>query len=193
MNPMKKRVSPLLRCALAILALTQLAPALAIDPLNPGRKFNDFWEDEKEWKEAEIEPPAFPADANLVPIYVSAVATNQYLIDKASLAVGGDGVVRYTLVVRTPGGAQNISFEGMRCETREWKTYATGRVTPEGSVWSKARMNQWRPVENKPVNRHHAAISKDFFCPMGNPIYTADEGRDALRRGGHPSVPGVGK
>ncbi len=94
-------------------------------------------------------------------------------------------MVRYVLVVRTSGGAENVSFEGMRCSERSWRLYATG--TRDGQ-WSKARISEWRPIENKPINRHHAALSRDYFCPNVNPILDADEGRNALRLGQHPAA-----
>ena len=143
-------------------------------------------EEEKSWQELEIEPPAFPKQENLREFYVSAVATNKYFIDASTLAVGADGVVRYVLVVKTSGGATNVSFEGIRCKDRSWKHYATGR---SDNAWTKSRAAriEWRPIENKPVNRHHAALSRDLFCPMGNAINTADEGRNALRLGKHPN------
>jgi len=141
---------------------------------------------EKSWHEREVELPAFPQDADLLGFYVSAVATNRYLIDAKSLSVGDDGVVRYTLVVLTAGGATNISYEGIRCAAREVKLYATGR---DDRTWAAVRDPVWRLIENKPVNRHHAALSHDYFCPLGNPIRSASEGRDALKRGKHPDVP----
>lgn len=143
-------------------------------------------EEEKPWQELEIEPPAFPKQENLVEFYVSPVATNKYFIDASTLVAGSDGVVRYVLVVKTSGGATNISFEGMHCKERRWKHYATGR---SDNSWAKSHAVriEWRPIENKPVNRHHAALSRDLFCPMGNPIFTADEGRNALRLGKHPN------
>jgi len=143
-------------------------------------------EEEKPAEELEIEPPAFPRQENLREFYVSAVATNKYLIDASTLAVGADGVVRYVLVVKTSGGATNVSFEGIRCKDRSWKHYATGR---SDGTWAKSRATrvEWRPIENKPVNRHHAALSRDLFCPMGSAINTADEGRNALRLGKHPN------
>ncbi|MDP1733310.1 MAG: CNP1-like family protein [Sulfuritalea sp.] len=143
-------------------------------------------EDEKPWQELEMELPAFPKQENLIEFYVSAVATNKYSIDASTLAAGADGVIRYVLVVQTSGGATNVSFEGMHCKEKSWKHYATGR---SDGTWIKTRAAriEWRPIENKAVNRHHAALSRDLFCPMGNAIYTADEGRNALRLGKHPS------
>ena len=148
------------------------------------RYAGDF-EADKPWQEAEAELPVGPAAASLKQIYVSAMATNTYSVDEATVTVGEDRVVRYVLVVDTPGGARNVSFEGIHCETGKWKHYASGR--PDGS-WSKARVSQWRDIENKPLNPHHAALSRYFFCPNGGPISKAEEGKLALRLGRHPDA-----
>lgn len=137
------------------------------------------------WQELETEPPAYPRAEDLREIYVGPLTANTFLIDASTLSVGNDGVVRYVLVVRTRGGTENVSFEGMRCNERSWRLYATGS---RDGQWSKARISQWRPIENKPINRHHAALSRDYFCPNGNPIHSADEGRNALRLGQHPDA-----
>jgi hypothetical protein len=173
--------------ALLLAGVTMSAAAQNIDPnshVAPNTYQGD--DDEKPWQELEIEPPAFPKQENLIEFYVSAVATNKYFIDASSLAAGADGVVRYVLVVQTSGGATNVSFEGMHCREMRWKLYATGR---SDGTWIKSRAvrTDWRPIENKPVNRHHAALSRDLFCPMGTAISTADEGRNALRLGKHPN------
>ncbi|MEI8162442.1 MAG: CNP1-like family protein [Betaproteobacteria bacterium] len=170
-----------------LLAVAGSAAAQVPGSSGSGRSgYNSNYEDEAPWQEQrDVEPPAFPKPENLREFYVSAVATNKYFIDSSTLAVGADGVVRYVLVVQTSGGATNVSFEGMYCKERSWKHYATGG---SDSNWSKSRAPriEWRPIENKPVNRHHAALSRDLFCPMGNPIKTADDGRNALRLGKHP-------
>jgi hypothetical protein len=152
-------------------------------------RFNSNYEEPEAWKEQQdVEPPAFPKQEDLVGFYVNAVATNQFLIDATSLSVGTDGAVRYVLVVKTSGGATNVSFEGINCQERSWKHYASGNT--EKGTWTKSRATriEWRPIENKPVNRHHAALSRDYFCPNGSAIYTAEEGRNALRLGKHPSA-----
>jgi hypothetical protein len=139
-----------------------------------------------DWAEEQVEPPASPKDADLVEFYVSGNTPNRFYVDGTSLSVGGDGVVRYVLVVRTPGGATNVTYEGIRCDTREVKLYASGRA--DGS-WARSRTGAWRPIENKLANRHHAALNRDMFCPAGARIVSADEGRDALKRGKHPRAP----
>lgn len=145
--------------------------------------FGDAEESTRE--EGEVTLPAFPRDADLLEFYVSAATANRFFIDAKSLSAGDGVVVRYTLVVLTAGGATNVTFEGIRCGALEYKLYATGRADRS---WGALRTGEWRPIENKPINRHHAALSRDYFCPLGNPIESADEGRDALRRGKHPQA-----
>lgn len=174
--------------AFLLLGLMAGAAAQAPNPYGYGRPaYNTNAVEDEPWRELqESEPPAFPIQENLREFYVSAVGSNKYFIDASTLAVGSDGVVRYVLVVQTSGGATNVSFEGINCKDRSWKHYAAGR---SGGAWAKSRASsiEWRPIENKPVNRHHAALSRDLFCPRGNAIDTADEGRNALRLGKHPN------
>lgn len=141
--------------------------------------------DAPKWQEEEMALPAFPQDAGLREFYVSEMTAHKFFIDATTLSVGKDGVVRYVLVVRTRGGATNITFEGIRCESREFRIYASGHR--DGS-WATARLGKWRPIENKPMNRHHAALTRDLFCPNGVPIRSPAEGQEALRLGKHPEA-----
>lgn len=150
----------------------------------PGLRDNDD-PDAPPWEEEAMQLPAFPQEGNLREFYVSATATHRFYIDASTLGVGKDGVVRYALVVRTSGGATNTSYEGLRCESREFKIYATGN---RDGKWMPARRSIWRPIENKPTNRQHAALSRDYFCPNGIPILTPGEGQEALRLGRHPDA-----
>ena len=151
-------------------------------------RYNEGFEEAAPWQEQQdVEPPSFPKPEDLREVYVGEVATNKYFIDASTLSVGPDGVVRYVLAVKTSGGATNISFEGINCGERSWKHYATGR---SDGTWSKSRAarNEWRRIENKQLNPHHAALSRDLLCPRGRGIKTADEGRNALRLGKHPDA-----
>lgn len=141
--------------------------------------------DTPQWVEDNLVLPAFPQETDLREFYVSEITSHRFFVDAATLDVGQDGVVRFALVVRTSGGAVNITYEGIRCPTREYRIYATGYK--EG-IWAKTRRSEWRSIENKPVNRHHAALSRDLFCPRGVSIRTSEEGREALRLGKHPDI-----
>ena len=136
----------------------------------------------REQPEAAVTLPAFPRPSALLPFFVSAASDFRFFVDGASLSVGGDGVVRYTLVARSPQGAETVVYEGMRCATREVRGYAAGRA--DGS-WSR-RDTPWRAIGDPSVQRWHRALATEYLCPGKVSIQDAAEGVDALRRGGHP-------
>jgi hypothetical protein len=126
--------------------------------------------------ELEVKLPAPPKAENLLPFEAGAANSNRFFIDVQSILVGDDGIVRYTLVIRSASGAENVSFEGMRCETVEQKYYAFGR---RDGTWSNARSSTWRRIQYKEINRHHGILYSDYFCPDGSPILSAT---DAINR-----------
>lgn len=170
---------PRMTGALLVLTLAGSALALADDP-----DFDEAYETRK-WQEIEVQLPAAPKAEALLPFEVSAITENRFFVDGTSLSVGSDGVVRYVLVILTPGGARNTTFEGMRCETRERRIYASGRLDGR---WSRSRNNEWARIQDVPANRHHAALFLEYLCPDGIAVRTPEEARAALRRGGHPDV-----
>jgi hypothetical protein len=140
----------------------------------------DFDEGKKPWKEIEVMIPAYPKTENLLPFEAGGASPHRFFIDAASLTIGDDGVVRYTLVVRAAGGATNVSFEGMRCDMRQQKYYAIGRV--DGS-WTRARDPQWRRIEYQEVNQHHGILYEDFLCRGKLPVKSVKEAVQSFRYG----------
>lgn len=135
-----------------------------------GKFESEFDEEKKPWAEIEAQIPAYPREENLLRFEAGAATANRFYIDAPSLAVGEDGVVRYTMLIRAAGGATNVSFEGIRCETREQKLYATGR---RDGKWTRARDPAWRHIESRDLNRHHGVLFADFFCEVareGKPL-----------------------
>lgn len=141
--------------------------------------------DEKPWEEIEAHLPPAPKPESLDSFFVSAATDNKFMVDRDSISVGIDGVVRYTLVVLSSSGAQNVSYEGIRCSFGERRTYAFGR---SDRTWSKARNSKWTRIQDNSLNRHHATLYFEYFCANGNSVRDADEARMALRSGGHPST-----
>jgi hypothetical protein len=129
------------------------------------------------------ELPAYPANERLVSFFVSSASQFKFYVDRASVSVGRDRIVRYTLVARSASGAENISYEGMNCMAGEYIVYAVG---VQGSWLS--RPGEWRPIEPRSVQRWHNALQREYFCPNNIPISSAEEGARALALGGHPYV-----
>ena len=135
-----------------------------------GRFESDFDDEKKPWAEIEAQLPAYPREENLLRFDAGSATANRFYIDASSLTVGPDGVVRYSLLIRASGGASNVSFEGIRCETREQKLYAVGR---SDGKWTRARNPAWRAIEYKELNRHHGVLFAEFFCEVareGKPL-----------------------
>jgi len=141
--------------------------------------------DETPWKEIEAVLPPAPTEDNLRPIDVNQLSSNRFFVDEASVAYGSDEVIRYTMVVVSPSGARNVSFEGMRCETGERRLYAFLRS--DGS-WSRARNSAWARIEGSKVNRQHAALYRDYFCTTGGMVVNTEQARRALRYGNPAAV-----
>ncbi|MFL9924704.1 CNP1-like family protein [Herbaspirillum lusitanum] len=121
----------------------------------------DFDDEEKPWQEIAVQLPAAPQEANLAEFYLSPNATMKAYVDLKSVSIGTDKVVRYTVVTKTNGGAVNVSYEGMRCETFEKKSYAFGH--PDGK-WARSRRDKWQQLRDVGANRIDGALFKDYFC-----------------------------
>ena len=134
--------------------------------------------------EEELALPAYPARGNLVEFGVAGADGFQFFVDRESVAVGRDGVVRYVLVARSPEGAENVTYEGLRCASAEQRVFALGRR--DGS-WSMAR-SAWRPL----ATPRHVTLYREYFCPQNEQVRSADEGVRALESGGHPFAKSLG-
>jgi hypothetical protein len=137
----------------------------------------------RDWQEAEFKMPAYPKSGDLIEFEASAASPFKFFVDSQSIIAGSDGAVRYTLVARSPSGAESVSFNGLRCKTYAHRVYATGRAD---KTWAPVPNSEWKALQLKTVTRQHIALMRDFFCPAGTPIVTREEGIQALRQGIHP-------
>ncbi len=151
----------LIRCLSAGLLLVATASSFAQQLGSFDKEFDD---EEKTWQEIAVQLPPAPVPENLVAFYVGPTTPSKSYVDLKSLTVGSDNVVRYTMVTKTSGGATNISYAGMRCETYEIKQYAFGRT--DGN-WSRSRQDKWTRIKDVGTNRQDAALYKSYFCQNG--------------------------
>lgn len=118
-------------------------------------------QEKKPWEELQTQLPAYPKPENLLKFDAGSTNINNYFVDAASLSVGEDKVVRYTLVVKSGGGATNVSFEGIRCDKAQLRVYA---LVHPNSAWSRARDASWREIVPREINGHHYVLLRDFMC-----------------------------
>lgn len=131
-----------------------------------------------------VAPPAFPASSRLIEFQVSNAGGFRFYIDRETLGVGADGVVRYVLVARSAEGVENVSYEGLHCDKAEVRVYAVGGSNRQ---WS-GRPTPWRAVSS----RWHRALQREYFCPQREPVRDVAEALHALEQGGHPFAKGFG-
>ncbi len=132
------------------------------------------------WQEQKVALPPYPASASLVEFATRESSDFRFFIDSRSLAVGGDGVVRYVLVARSPSGVDNVSFEGLRCASGEFRIYAVGH---RDRTWTE-RGGRWQSIWAASAGPWRRELHKEYFCRGGQPIRDRDEGLRMLRQGG---------
>jgi hypothetical protein len=142
-------------------------------------EFEHDFEQDKPWVEVAAQLPPYPRAENLIPFNVSSATRNRFYVDAESISVGADKVVRYTVVVEAAGGARNVSFEGLRCESGERRLYAYGHP---GGTWSKARNAGWEPIKMRSLLSYQKALFEDHFCPYGINVQDARDAVKSLRR-----------
>ena len=118
--------------------------------------------EEKQFKEIEIALPPYPAKSGLLEFQPRRNSENRFYVERNSISIGADQVVRYSAVIESPSGALTTSYEGMHCKTSEYKVYAYGIKNDE---WTKARDLQWRKIPRASPD-FRFALYKDYFCDI---------------------------
>jgi hypothetical protein len=137
-------------------------------------------EPDQNWREAEVVMPPPPQEKHLREFAVSAASSNRFFVDESSLDVGTDYVVRYVMVVRSSGGAETVSYEGIRCPTAEHKLYAHGR--PDGE-WVPPRNPEWKNLRSARAHTPQAALAANYLCDGVAPPRSREAALRGLRDG----------
>jgi hypothetical protein len=168
----------------ALVAIASALPAAtAQQPRDTGADAAKF-DDATPWREQEVKLPLYPKEERLIRFDTGPTSELRFFVDRDSISVGADGVVRFTLVAKSDSAA-NVSYEGIRCSMRERRVYAHGR--PDGT-WREGRDSQWVRIGPPVTDLHRFVLWNDYFCPKRAPIRSANEGIDALKLGRHPEA-----
>ena len=150
-----------------------------------GKPFKDEFAADKPWVEQLTQLPAYPDVRNLMAFDAGAVTSNQYLVDTTSIKIGEDGVIRFSLVVKSSAGALNVSYEGIRCATSERKLYALGR---DDKTWAQPRVSEWQKLDFVRQFYAQRELAKNIFCPHRQIVSNSEEAIQALKAGIHRSI-----
>jgi hypothetical protein len=167
---------PLLAVAIAMVAL----PVLAKKDIY-GDEPNEFPFDEKnaeKWKESAIVLPPYPDDRDLLPVVMSNTDTLKIYIDGKSISRAQDRVARFALIVESSSGARSVVYDGYRCETRQYKTYAIG--TPQ-HAWTTIADPQWLTVPRSEINAFRDVIYRRYVCDGQSSTRSPEELRRLLQ------------
>lgn len=117
------------------------------------------------WRESDVTLPNYPADHDLLLVPLAAADTFKLYVDRTSLSRAADRVARVTLVVESATGARNIFYEGIRCETREHKTYALGA---SDRAWRQQADPKWQFIAAQERNGFRYQLYKYYLCDSTN-------------------------
>ncbi len=145
----------------------------------------DEFESDKPWIEQMTQLPPYPEERSLLAFDPGAITDNQYSVDTDSIKIGGDGVIRFTLAVRSSTGAMNVSYEGIRCATDERKLYALGR---NDKTWAQPRVSEWQKLDLVRQFYAQRELAKNIFCPHRQIVTKRDDAIQALKAGVHRDI-----
>lgn len=120
---------------------------------------------EKEWVEGRYEIPPLPEEKEWTPVQIDALPVNQhaYLHMKSLQRSDKDLVVRYWLLLRSDGGGYSAAYEGTRCATEEYITYAWGREKRQPQV-RKVKQPRWKPIGIRKQGNYREELTRGIFC-----------------------------
>jgi len=153
MNKTFSRLAIYLNCLVLAVGLT----ACAGDPLQSG--LDPFAP--MVFKEGTTTMPLNPPNqATLLPFYVSQHTIFKFAVDIDSILIGADGVTRYIVVMKSPSGNEQAQYEGIRCDSFQWRLYGT----LENGAWRENPLSTWRNIQNNVPNRYQASLAQGAFC-----------------------------
>lgn len=145
-----------------------------------GGDFNYDGDQDTPWIENEAKILTVPPPGDFSPVEIEALPPGLALrMDKSRILFDReDRVTRVWLAVSSQAGADNISFEGFRCATREYKVYAYADRRRDPPV-SKANRPAWRSVKTTARVNYRQELLNDYFCGIRG-ARSAEEIREVM-------------
>lgn len=170
-----KTSSILLRAAVVLLLSSMGGAAIAADPtepfedlLNPMESNAEFDYDDsgdKPWREGAVELPSLPADDQLLRVQLDTLpASMQAYISPARLDFDPDGrVFRFWLIIKSTAGAYNATYEGLRCDTQEYRVYGYGNPRRQPAVRVNSS-SSWQALGGRQRGNYRRELGDTLMC-----------------------------
>ena len=101
-----------------------------------------------------------PNKSTLQPFYVTETTIFKFAVDTNSILIGSDGITRYIVVITNPSGGQQAQYEGIRCDSFQWRLYGTF----DNNKWNENPLGAWATIKQNIPNRYQAALAQGAFC-----------------------------
>jgi hypothetical protein len=113
------------------------------------------------FKEGATAMPLNPPNKSTIQyFYVSERTIFKFAVDTDSILIGNDGITRYTVILISPNGNSQVQYEGIRCDSFQWRLYGTF----ESNSWKENPLSSWNPIKDHTPNRYQAALAQGAFC-----------------------------
>ena len=157
MKKIFSRFASYLNCLILAVCLT----ACAGDPLQSG--LDPFAP--MVFKEGTTAMPLNPPNQKtLLPFYVSQSTIFKFAIDTDSILIGADGITRYIVVITSPNGGQQAQYEGIRCDSFQWRLYGAY----ESTGWKENPLGTWKAIQSNVPNRYQASLAQGALCNLSS-------------------------
>ncbi len=116
------------------------------------------------FQESEFEIPELSDESNWSELQFPAVSNSiRFYIDKATLSLADDKVLRYFMVLRNRSGKSTVYYEGLHCRGVRVKRYAYASA---GKALKKLDKPRWQSIPTNTRN-YHFVLFKGIFCDTG--------------------------
>lgn len=105
-------------------------------------------------------PLTGPNKSTTLPFYVSNATIFKFAIDTSSILIGSDGVTRFIVVITNPSGGEQVQYEGIRCDSYQWRLYGTF----DNNKWYENPLGSWNMIKTHVPNRYQAALASGALC-----------------------------
>ena len=134
---------------------------------------SDLKPETEPWAEEDLKDnPRYPDANSLVPFSLSGATRYEYYLDSRSINIGKDGVVRFIVAIKPSSSALQLIYAGIRCQTKQWKSYAVGSQDPK---WMPVQKPTWEDIVKTREENYRHDLFSHYVCAGNGPVGSAKQ------------------